>query len=44
MEANQLDGGPAVGHGPLGLGGERYDATLFVDKSFPLRRTVLSRS
>ena len=23
IEANELGGGPAVGHGPLGLGGER---------------------
>jgi len=44
MEANQLGGGPAVGHGPLRVGGERYDATLSVDKSFQLRQTVLSRS
>jgi len=44
MEANQLGGGPAVGHGPLRMGGKRYDATLFVDKYFQLRRTVLSRS
>jgi len=26
------------------MGGKRYDATLFVDKYFQLRRTVLSRS
>jgi len=26
------------------MGGKRYDATLFVDKSFQLRRTVLTRS
>src|SRR6266516_3492034 len=35
MEANQLGGGPAVGHGPLRMGGKRYDATLSLDK-FPL--------
>jgi len=44
MEANQLCGGPAIGHGPLRMGGKRYDATLVVDKSFQLRRTVLTRS
>jgi len=26
------------------MGGKRYDATLVVDKSFQLRRTVLTRS
>ena len=44
VEANQLRGGPAVDHGSRGMGGKRYDATLFVDKYFQLRRTVLSRS
>ena len=36
MEANQLRGGPAVDHGPLGLGGERYDATLFGGQVLPV--------
>src|SRR5437588_62402 len=44
VEANQLRGGPAVDHGSRGMGGKRDDATLFADKSFPLRRTVLTRS
>ncbi len=43
MEANQLGGGPAVGHGPLRMGGKRYDVTLSIDEYSPLQRPVLDR-
>ena len=36
IEANELGGGPAVGHGPLGISGKRYDATPPIDEYFPV--------